>query len=239
MAAYIKGQSVAKRHNESAWLKGPQRAGLEGVRSNYVTFSVSLTPLKPRAHTDSPKQFSSYITQNALRPHKMLSRATGGWGSQNFYNNRHIKAVRPTNWPLYPLGDTTGTYYCYRLSRPQGYSAIGSVKSMKKLNESIGNRTATFRPQPIAPSRTFPPTPLQCTLITMRNILMFWLFWPSDMTVSLSKAKFLCIAAAHPSAYQYSIKYGIPYNADVFANVFKLLIRSDILERVCNKFPLV
>jgi hypothetical protein len=46
---------------------------------------------------------------------------------------------------LYPLGDIPGTYFCLRLSRPQGYSVAGRNMSMKNSNDTVGKRTATFR----------------------------------------------------------------------------------------------
>jgi hypothetical protein len=42
--------------------------------------------------------------------------------------------------PLLP-GNTTGTHFCYRLSRPQGHSATGSIMSLKYSSDTIGNRT--------------------------------------------------------------------------------------------------
>jgi len=32
---------------------------------------------------------------------------------------------------LYPPGNIPGTHICYRLRRPEGYSAAGTIKSMK------------------------------------------------------------------------------------------------------------
>ena len=45
---------------------------------------------------------------------------------------------------LYPLGNIPGTHFCLRLSRPQGHSVAGRIRSMKNSNDTIGNRTATF-----------------------------------------------------------------------------------------------
>ena len=47
------------------------------------------------------------------------------------------KVVRPTHQPPLP-----GTHFCYRLSRPQGYSAAGRIKSMKNPNDPIWNGTS-------------------------------------------------------------------------------------------------
>jgi hypothetical protein len=52
----------------------------------------------------------------------------------------------------------TGTHFCYRLSRLQGHSAAGRIRSIEKSNCLIGNRTrdlpaCSIVPQPRAPRR--------------------------------------------------------------------------------------
>ena len=42
---------------------------------------------------------------------------------------------------FYPPGKIPGTHFCYRLSRPQGRSAVGRIMSMKNSSDTIGNRT--------------------------------------------------------------------------------------------------
>ena len=42
---------------------------------------------------------------------------------------------------LYPPGNTPGTHFCWRLSQPQGHSAIGRIMSTKISNDTIGNLT--------------------------------------------------------------------------------------------------
>ena len=44
-----------------------------------------------------------------------------------------VKVVNSTNWPPLPLppGDTTGIYFCQRLSRAHGHGAAGRVKLIK------------------------------------------------------------------------------------------------------------
>jgi hypothetical protein len=54
------------------------------------------------------------------------------------------KVVSRTYRPPLPPGDIPGTHFCYRLSRPQGHSATGRVKSMKNSNDTIGNRTRSL-----------------------------------------------------------------------------------------------
>ena len=46
-----------------------------------------------------------------------------------------------THRPPLPPGNTPGTHFCWRLSRPQGHSAAGRIMSLKNSNETIGNRT--------------------------------------------------------------------------------------------------
>ena len=51
------------------------------------------------------------------------------------------KVVSLTHRPPLPPGNAPGTHFCYRLSRPQDYSAIGRIMSMKNSNETNWNRT--------------------------------------------------------------------------------------------------
>jgi hypothetical protein len=51
------------------------------------------------------------------------------------------KFVSLTHRPPLPPGNTHGTHFCWRLSRPQGHSATGKVMSLKNSNDTIGNRT--------------------------------------------------------------------------------------------------
>jgi len=60
---------------------------------------------------------------------------------------------------LYPPGNIPGTDFCYRLSQPQDHSAAGRIMSMKKSNDTIGNRTRNLPtcsavPQPTALTST-------------------------------------------------------------------------------------
>jgi len=52
------------------------------------------------------------------------------------------KVVSLTRRPSLPPGNTPGTHFCQRLSRPQGHSAIGRIMSMKNPNDTIWNRTS-------------------------------------------------------------------------------------------------
>jgi hypothetical protein len=51
------------------------------------------------------------------------------------------KVVSLTHRPPLPPGNTPGAHFCYRLSRPQGYSATSRIMSLKNSNDTIGNRT--------------------------------------------------------------------------------------------------
>jgi hypothetical protein len=67
-----------------------------------------------------------------------------------------LSALR--NGHLYPPGNTPSTHFGYRLSRPQGHSATGTIMSMKNSSDTIGNRTHDLPacravPQPTAPPR--------------------------------------------------------------------------------------
>jgi len=49
--------------------------------------------------------------------------------------------VNPSHRPPLPPGIIPGTLFCKRLSRPQGHSAAGRIKSIKNCSDTIGNRT--------------------------------------------------------------------------------------------------
>jgi len=51
------------------------------------------------------------------------------------------KVVSLTHRPLLPPGNVSGNHFCWRLSRPQGHSAIGRIMSLKNSNDTIWNRT--------------------------------------------------------------------------------------------------
>jgi len=53
------------------------------------------------------------------------------------------KVVSPTHRPPLPPGNTPGTHFCQRLSRPQGHSAKGRIfMSMKNSSDTTWNRTS-------------------------------------------------------------------------------------------------
>jgi len=51
------------------------------------------------------------------------------------------KVVSLTHRPPLPQGNTHGTHFCSRLSRPQDHSATGRIMSLKNSIDTIGNRT--------------------------------------------------------------------------------------------------
>jgi hypothetical protein len=52
-----------------------------------------------------------------------------------------------------------GSYICYRLSRPQGHSEAGWIRSTEKSNDLSGNRTLIFSLQHSAWTTTLPRAP--------------------------------------------------------------------------------
>jgi len=53
---------------------------------------------------------------------------------------------------LYTPGNTPGTHFCQRLSRPQGHNMAERILLMKNFNDTIGNRTRAV-PHSTVPSR--------------------------------------------------------------------------------------
>jgi hypothetical protein len=69
----------------------------------------------------------------------------GAWGCEtsrlsHFLDNRLIdggEVVSPTRPPSFTHRKIPGTHFCYRLSRPQGHSAAGRIRSIDKSNDLI------------------------------------------------------------------------------------------------------
>ena len=56
------------------------------------------------------------------------------------------KVVSLTHRPPLQAGNAPGTHFCYRLSRPQGHSAIGRILCQRKIpTTQAGIEQATFR----------------------------------------------------------------------------------------------
>jgi hypothetical protein len=98
-----------------------------------ITFLINVQKGCQCSHKLSDKWYSNHIT-GLDRP----------WGirefeATKFQNNHHMKVVRlwaPHTGRLYPPGNTPGTYFCQRLSRPQGHSETGRIMSMKNAIEN-------------------------------------------------------------------------------------------------------
>ena len=72
-------------------------------------------------------------------PHFMTTTQEGG------------KVVSLTHRPPLPPGNSPGTHFCWRLSRPQGHSAIGRIMSMKNSNSLVKqNQLKLYAPLPKA-----------------------------------------------------------------------------------------
>jgi hypothetical protein len=94
----------------------------------------------------------------------------GGWDSRISRQSAHEggKVVSPTDRPYLPPVRILGTHFCQRLSRPQGHSAAGKIKSLKSLSDSIGNRT---RDLPVC-SAVPEPTARICVIIGNISVRM-------------------------------------------------------------------
>jgi hypothetical protein len=55
----------------------------------------------------------------------------------SFHNKKQLR-------PSFSPKKIPGTHFCFKLSRPQGYSAVGRIKSIEKSSDLIGNRTRDF-----------------------------------------------------------------------------------------------
>ena len=74
---------------------------------------------------------------------------------------------------LYPSVKIPDTNFCQRLSRPQGHSAAGRVKSMKTSKALSGIEQATFRllAQCFRPPRCFShDSPVRCNVHIIENV---------------------------------------------------------------------
>ena len=74
--------------------------------------------------------------------------------------SRHIQVTRLSalcSDRFYPSEDTPGTYFCWRMRRPQSRSAAGRTMSMKNHNDPVGNRTRDLPACSAAPPPTAPP----------------------------------------------------------------------------------
>ena len=85
----------------------------------------------------------------SIAHHKLYStvqalRVPGDFKAPIFQDNRNMKVTRMSalgSGCLYPTGNTPGTHFLLRLSRPQGQFTAGRIVSMKNSSDNIGNRT--------------------------------------------------------------------------------------------------
>jgi hypothetical protein len=67
------------------------------------------------------------------------------------------EVVGLTHRPPLPPRKIPGTHFCQRLSRPQGHSAAGRIRSIETSNDLIGNRTCDLLACNIVPQPTTLP----------------------------------------------------------------------------------
>ena len=92
-----------------------------------------------------------------------------------FLDNRLMKEVKFSalhSGRLYVTAGNPGTPVCYRLSRSQGHSATGRIKSMKNPNNPIRNGTYDLLACSAVHQPTAPPV-LPTRVATMCNFLTF------------------------------------------------------------------
>jgi hypothetical protein len=66
-------------------------------------------------------------------------------------------AVSLMHWPPFTPRKIPGTHFCQRLSRPQGHSVVGRIRTAEKSNDLIWNRTRDFQAFSIVPQPTMCP----------------------------------------------------------------------------------
>jgi hypothetical protein len=78
----------------------------------------------------------------------------------HFLDNRLTdggEGVSLTHRPPFTSKKIPGTHFCYRLSRPQGHSAAGRIRSIEKSNDLIASRTRDLPACSTVPQPTMLP----------------------------------------------------------------------------------
>jgi hypothetical protein len=89
----------------------------------------------------------------------------GPWGCEtsrlpHFLDTRLTdggKVVSPTRRTPFTPRKTSGTHFCWRLSRPQGHSAAGRIRSFEKSNDLMGIRSRDLPACGVVPQSTTLP----------------------------------------------------------------------------------
>jgi hypothetical protein len=93
--------------------------------------------------------------QQAVKARRVVRRR-----GSHFPDNRltdGCEVVSPTRRPPSTPRKIPGTHFCLRLSRPQGHSAAGRIRSIKKSNYHIGNRIRDLPACSLVPQPTTLP----------------------------------------------------------------------------------
>jgi hypothetical protein len=78
----------------------------------------------------------------------------------HFLDNRHTnggETLSLTRWPPFTPRKIPGTHFCWRLSRAQGHSAAGRIRSIEKSSDLVENQTRNLLACTVVPQPTTPP----------------------------------------------------------------------------------